>query len=102
MLKNEYGEYFNIYSYKTEEPADGQEHPYGLKVKDGFWNVAKDRLKLLILFNPLLPRITYCVMTKNILDFILDKLPDCVFKFSERLIQLVIFVAAKLLSVKLS
>ena len=40
VLTETYPDYFNIYSYKVEQDADGEIHPYGLKVKDGFWNVA--------------------------------------------------------------
>ena len=32
--------YFTVYSYKLEDAPDGDLHPYGLKIKDGFWNAA--------------------------------------------------------------
>jgi len=40
VLTNTFGEYFTIYSQKSGD-ANGDLHPFGLKIKDGYWNVVK-------------------------------------------------------------
>jgi hypothetical protein len=36
------GDYYTIYSKKTGEAQRKELHPFGLEIKDGYWNVAKE------------------------------------------------------------